>query len=67
MNFNQDNYYRNELALAESILLKKPNDSTQISRAVYAAAWLGQFDLAETYASSEKDRFIIDKFKKKNG
>lgn len=67
MKFDQEQFYKTELELAEGILLKNPQDTSQLDRASYAAAFLGKFDLAEKYSTTEKSVAIIEKYRKKHG
>lgn len=63
MNWNQEQFYLNEIILAKSILEKRPNDTQQQERLVQGAAYLGKFELAEQYCTTEKSRATIDKYK----
>lgn len=63
MKFNNDNYANTEVELASQLLDKNPQDTLQIERIVYWAAYLGNFELAEKWANSEKTFDTIKEFK----
>lgn len=58
-----EKYCQNEIELAKLYLKSNPDDESQKDRLAYWSAKLGDFDTADSYASSDKCKALVNQLR----